>query len=99
MVCIACIHIARSPVRNDAVNRLDQALVPTRTLLELRNTTCESYYILLVCPSCWRSAWISLRKRAASRESLLNTVWEFQCRPVGRKTAAGRREVRVALGP
>ena len=79
MVCIVCIHIARSPVRNDAVNRLDQALVPTRTLLELRNTTCESYYILLVCPSCWRSAWISLRKRAASRESLLNTVWEFQC--------------------
>jgi len=79
MVCIVCIHFAKSPVRNDAVNHLDQAVVPTRTLLELRNTTCESYYILLVCPSCWRSAWISLRKRAASRESLLNTVWEFQC--------------------
>ena len=61
------------------MNRLDQAVVPTRTLLELRTTTCESYYILLVCPSCRRSVWISLRKRAASRESLLNTIWEFAC--------------------
>src|SRR5437879_12205149 len=79
MVCIVCLHFAKSPVRNDAVNHLDQAVVPTRTLLELRNTTCESYYILLVCPSCWRSAWISLRKRAASREGLLDTVGAFQC--------------------
>jgi len=66
------------------VNRLDQAVVPTRTLLQLRNITRESYYVLLVCPSCWRSAWISLRKRGASRESLLNTVWEFQCPVHGR---------------
>ena len=66
------------------MNHLDQAVVPTRTLLELRNTTCESYYILLVCPSCGRSAWTSLRQRGASRESLLNTVWEFECPVHGR---------------
>ena len=66
------------------MNHLDQAVVPTRTLLQLRNITCESYYILLVCPSCRRSVWISLRKRAASRESLLNTVWQFECPVHGR---------------
>ena len=76
-----CMHtqITGFLIGNNAVNRLDQPAVSTRTLLELRNTPSESYYILLVCPSCRRSAWTRLRKRGVSRESLLNTVWEFQC--------------------
>src|SRR5437879_4822028 len=79
MVCIVCIPIvAEFLIGNNAVTPLDQP-VSTRTSLELRNTPFESYYILLVCPSCRRSTWTRLRKRGASREILLNTVWEFQC--------------------
>ena len=64
---------------NNAVECLNQPAVSPRTLLESRKALYESYYLLLVCPSCRRSNWICMRKRGVSRESLLNTVWEFEC--------------------
>src|SRR5260370_41927874 len=79
MVCLVCIQRFGEPsVMNNAVERLNQPAVSPRTLLESRKALYESYYLLLVCPSCRRSNWICLRKRGVSRESLLNTICEFE---------------------
>lgn len=38
-----------------------------------------SYFILLVCPRCYRSKWLRLEGVESTANELLNTYWDFAC--------------------
>jgi len=38
-----------------------------------------SFFILLVCPRCYRSKWLRLEGVESTATDLLNTYWDFAC--------------------
>ena len=38
-----------------------------------------NFYILLVCPRCYRSQWLYLEGVETTATKLLNTPWDFSC--------------------
>ncbi len=39
----------------------------------------RDYYVLFVCPHCFRSNWALKRDVILTLEEVLNTFWEFEC--------------------
>ncbi|GEM_PF-6058427 len=44
-----------------------------------RMSVGQDYYVLFVCPHCFRSKWVLKRELALTLEEVLNTFWEFEC--------------------
>jgi hypothetical protein len=38
-----------------------------------------NFYVLLVCPRCYRSKWLYLQGIETTATDLLNTYWNFAC--------------------
>jgi hypothetical protein len=39
----------------------------------------RDYYVLFVCPYCFRSKWVLRRDVILTPEEVLNTFWKFEC--------------------